>query len=130
MEVGHEEGARGRADLVRQRGGADRWVKAAVGASIELGDVFGDAVPGIRVVRVDGQDRDTRRHQQPLDLAHGGDQSLPLVRAQRLEQGFGEPIRASVQRGALASAGGGEPRDAPSPVILGRAHGHEPGGLQ
>ena len=130
VEIGEEESARWRANLVRLRGGADRWIKAPLGASVELGDVFGEAVPGIRMLRVDGQDRDARGDEQPFDLSHGRDQLLPLACAQRLEQRLGEPIRAPVERGTLASAGGREPRDPPPPVILRRGDGDESGGFK
>src|SRR5437660_5379395 len=82
-QVDDEELAGGRSHFVWQRGRADRRVEMARRAPVELGDVLGQAVPRVAVLRIDRGDLDAGRAQQPLHLAHGRYESLPLPGAQR-----------------------------------------------
>jgi hypothetical protein len=67
---------------VRLSGGAHRRVKAASRAAVELGDVLREAIPGIGMLRIRGDDLHARRGQQAVDAIHRRDQLLALLRTQ------------------------------------------------
>jgi hypothetical protein len=64
VQVGDEELAGGWADLLRKGGSADGGIEAARRAAVEFGDVLRQAVPRVRMLRVDRPDLHARRDQQ------------------------------------------------------------------
>jgi len=130
VQVHDEELPGGRPHLVRQRGGTDRRVEAALRAPVQLGDVLRDAVPRVGMLGVDGRDLDARRGQQALDLTHGRHQPLLLLCAQRREQRAGELVGALVEQGALGAAGGRQAGNPNPPVAPARRQLDQPGGLE
>jgi hypothetical protein len=120
----------GRPDLVRQYGGADRWVEATLRAPVELGYVLREAVPRIGVLGVHSPHLHAHRGQQPLDLAHRPNQLFSLARTQRREQRSREFIGALVERSSLAATGGGEARDSNPPVVFTGGHLDQTGDLE
>jgi len=56
---------------VRKHGRADRRIEATVRAAIELGDVLGQAVASIGVLRVDGGELDARGGACQIDQPGG-----------------------------------------------------------
>jgi hypothetical protein len=66
--------------------------------------------------RIDGRELHHRGRQEPLDIAHRGDQPAPLAVAERTQEGSGQFVAALVELRVLGEAGRRELRGANSPV--------------
>jgi hypothetical protein len=74
------------AQLVRLGAHAARRIERRLGAAIELGEVRAQAQPRVRMGRVHGVISTMAAREQPLDLAHRGDEPVPLGRGERVEE--------------------------------------------
>ena len=129
-EVDDQEEPGGGPDLVRLGGRARRRVEAGPGSALELGEVGAQALPRVRMGRVDRPDLHEGSRQEPLDVAHRADEPLALAVDQRLEERPGELVAPPVDDLALGEPGRREPRRPRSAVAHARHDFDQPGRLE
>ena len=105
-------------------------VEARLEAAAELADVRVRHACASGAGGVDDLDPDERGREKPLDLAHRGDELLPLPRAERSEQRSGEVVAAALEGTPLAAAARREMRGADAPVCGARADRDQPVALE
>src|SRR4051794_287597 len=125
IETGDKEISSGRRQLILARRDASAGVEAHLEARRELRKVSLEAGAGVGAARQLEADLDGGGPDQPLDLAHRGDEALTLARAQGRQHGVGERIGEAIVGRDLGAPLRGQGQAPASPIVGAALHADE-----